>query len=59
LANFIANKVIIAYKERGDDMSRFSAQLKLDLCLIKTVEGKWKFGGYHDVNGKRYLFQMS
>jgi len=38
-------------------MSRFSAQLKLDLCLKKTDEGRWKFGSYQDINGKKVSFK--
>jgi hypothetical protein len=57
LANFIADKVIEAYAERGKDMSRYSAQLKLDLCLKKTDMGGWKFGSYHDIKGKKVSFK--
>lgn len=57
LAAFIAKKVVIAYKKRGQDMSRFSAQLKSDLCLKKTSEGRWEFGSYQDVDGNDVSFR--
>jgi hypothetical protein len=56
MSAFISQKVEEAYSERGRDMSRFSAQIKTDMCIEKNPKGGWLFKGYTDVDGKSVSF---
>ncbi|MDB5854992.1 MAG: hypothetical protein JWR22_3033 [Herminiimonas sp.] len=56
LSSFIAQKVTVAYAERGKDMSRYSAQIKADLCIEKKRGGGWLFKSYNDVDGNSVSF---
>ena len=38
-------------------MSRFSAQLKSDLCAASAKKEKWELGGYKDAKGKTVSFE--